>query len=359
MIGALATKLQAKMYMPDEYIMREGIVGTSMYFIQRGTVVVVKGMGTATPHEIGTLSEGNFFGEVALTSAGNTRRNASVISHTVLWLQRLNKVDVYEIGRIEPLLLYTLRRVSIARRRELGEEVRSAATAFAQDLSAHRVVDKMQHRPARWRVLKAKPANMEGASDEATLQRKPSVKGLGKVMVTLRRRLPQQGATVAPGLTSEVSTTSADSPTAQWTCATPKQRVHTASQPSGEAMLSPQWDDDYGPGSDGAGATHTRVGFANDDVSAVTRAQGDEPPPRASFIGIEKRTSEEDVTAGGGPARGDSMESLHEASEEDEVSELMSLVGELAAQRERLAEDSRRLEQLESHVSPTALERPR
>ena len=37
-IGAPATKLQAKMYMPDEYIVREGIIGASMYFIQRGTV---------------------------------------------------------------------------------------------------------------------------------------------------------------------------------------------------------------------------------------------------------------------------------------------------------------------------------
>ena len=114
-------------YMPDEYIVREGIVGTSMYFIQRGTVRIVKGMGTAAPQEIGMLTEGNFFGEVALTAVGTMRRNASVISHTVLWVQRLNKADVYEIGRVEPLLLYTLRRVAIARRRELGEDVRSAA----------------------------------------------------------------------------------------------------------------------------------------------------------------------------------------------------------------------------------------
>eukprot|EP00966_Prymnesium_polylepis_P292240 6749025-Prymnesium_polylepis.1 len=123
------------MYMPDEYIVREGIIGTSMYFIQRGTVredpLREYGAGWGrSPRALRMIlfscvsAPGLLFTcrcvlpratglqqhkrsacspKVALTTAGNSRRVASVISHTVLWLQRLNKADVYEIGRVEPL----------------------------------------------------------------------------------------------------------------------------------------------------------------------------------------------------------------------------------------------------------------
>ena len=64
----------------------------------------------------------------------------------MLWLQRLAKADVYEIGRVEPLLLYTLRRVSMARRRELGEEVRAASGALMTGVVVRSVISRLRRR---------------------------------------------------------------------------------------------------------------------------------------------------------------------------------------------------------------------
>jgi len=126
-IGALASKLETKLYMPNEFVVREGVIGSSMYLIQRGCARVIKSIGTKEQTEICKLTEGNFFGEVSIVAASHTKRGCSVISHTVLLVCRLAKEDVFEIGKMEPLLLYTLRKVAISRRRELGEDIQTTS----------------------------------------------------------------------------------------------------------------------------------------------------------------------------------------------------------------------------------------
>ena len=300
-----------------------------------------------------SLVVGHYFGEVALTASGSTRRTASVISHTVLWLQRLNKADVHEIGRIEPILLYTLRRQAIARRRELGEELRSAATVFTQEATANAFSDKMRRRATRRRKI----AKVEDSQDPGGLQKKHLVKGVSKVLLTVKRHRLVGPAPVAPAsAASEVSTTTSQSPTATWTCATPPQAAPTSRtqpQPSDDTPLSPRWDDDYGlvtgEGGTGADGAHSRVGVADDDDGV-----GGQGGRRKSLLDLERRTSDDAVDD---TPMLESSESLDDAPEEDEVGELMSLVGELQAHRQRLADDQRKLEQLENHVRPARLER--
>lgn len=57
-------------------IIKQGALGTKMYFIQSGTVKIVLQGGEF----LGTLSEGAYFGEICLLT--KTRRNASIIAET-------------------------------------------------------------------------------------------------------------------------------------------------------------------------------------------------------------------------------------------------------------------------------------
>ena len=69
-----------------DIVIKEGTVGTKMYFIQEGIVDVVLGGG-----EVATsLSDGSYFGEICLLT--NARRVASVRAETYCNLYSLHKV---------------------------------------------------------------------------------------------------------------------------------------------------------------------------------------------------------------------------------------------------------------------------
>ena len=57
-VSEIVTKLQYEVFLPGEYIIREGTVGTKMYYIQEGIVDIV-----TTDGEVATsLSDGSYFG---------------------------------------------------------------------------------------------------------------------------------------------------------------------------------------------------------------------------------------------------------------------------------------------------------
>ncbi|KNC50997.1 cyclic nucleotide-binding protein [Thecamonas trahens ATCC 50062] len=86
----LTRKLKPEVYTPNDYIIREGDFGASMYFITRGIVTVeLAGVG-----KVNTLGEGSFFGEVALLM--KAKRNASIIAKTFVDVFVLLKEDVDE-----------------------------------------------------------------------------------------------------------------------------------------------------------------------------------------------------------------------------------------------------------------------
>lgn len=85
LIKQIVTKLRPGIFTPGDYIFREGEVGDSMYFISRGSVEVVSKDGKTA---YATLSQGNFFGEIALLL--QQPRNASI--------RALDYVDLYTLG---------------------------------------------------------------------------------------------------------------------------------------------------------------------------------------------------------------------------------------------------------------------
>lgn len=62
-VSEIITKLQYEVFQPGDYIIREGSVGTKMYFIQEGIVDIVTKSG-----EVATsLSDGSYFGGMCHT----------------------------------------------------------------------------------------------------------------------------------------------------------------------------------------------------------------------------------------------------------------------------------------------------
>ena len=171
-IALLVQRLTMVMYMPDEVIIKEGANGDSMFFIQGGAVYIVQKQTI-----LGELKQGNFFGEVALTSARGARRTASVLSRTVATLQQLSRQDLEEVALDEPGVLVLIRQTAIKRRRELGEDIRALKdTAFSvliRNRSSANLVDSFRKRNAAMRA--AKKVHPE-ASGHHALRRRSSLK---------------------------------------------------------------------------------------------------------------------------------------------------------------------------------------
>jgi len=60
-VSEIITRLQYEVFQPGDYIIREGTVGTKMYFIQEGIVDIV----TKTGDVATSLSDGSYFGGTA------------------------------------------------------------------------------------------------------------------------------------------------------------------------------------------------------------------------------------------------------------------------------------------------------
>lgn len=63
LLREIAVELRAALFTPGDYIFRAGEIGRHMYFISRGTVEVIAADGQTI---LSTLSDGDFFGEIAL-----------------------------------------------------------------------------------------------------------------------------------------------------------------------------------------------------------------------------------------------------------------------------------------------------
>jgi len=73
LVREIALRLRPVVFTPSDYIMRAGQYGRHMYFISRGTVEIIAADGHTV---LATLTDGAFFGEVALLFS--QPRNASV-----------------------------------------------------------------------------------------------------------------------------------------------------------------------------------------------------------------------------------------------------------------------------------------
>lgn len=143
-IVMISQQLTPMLYMPGEVIVKEGLVGYSMYFIERGQVKIITGYGTDKEKQIGTLSAGSFFGEVALTQQAGVQRAATCMSATVLMLDKLTRSSLEHVASSFPQLLATIRRVAIARRRDLGEEIRAVSKTASSSILVQKFANKLK-----------------------------------------------------------------------------------------------------------------------------------------------------------------------------------------------------------------------
>lgn len=90
---AIVMNLKQILYLPGDYIIRYGDFGSEMYFVVRGCV---HAMDEAENTLYTILSEGCFFGEIALLKK-NSRRTATVRSFTYSQLNVLYKEDFFDI----------------------------------------------------------------------------------------------------------------------------------------------------------------------------------------------------------------------------------------------------------------------
>ena len=88
-VRAIIMKLQTELFLPGDYVIKFGDLGDSLYFVVKG---VVQAMDEAEQQVYAVLSQGNFFGEIALLQA-MPKRTATVRSFTYSQLNVLYKED--------------------------------------------------------------------------------------------------------------------------------------------------------------------------------------------------------------------------------------------------------------------------
>lgn len=97
-IRDLVVKLKPVLFLPGDYICRKGEIGTEMYIVNKGKVVVTEGSTVLV-----TLSEGSVLGEISVLGIpGCSRRNADVRSLGYSNLYVLSKADLWDTLRNYP-----------------------------------------------------------------------------------------------------------------------------------------------------------------------------------------------------------------------------------------------------------------
>ncbi len=96
-IKEIALEMKPLVFMPGDYVYHAGEQGRDMYFINKGTVEIVSKTGAQI---YATLTDGDFFGEIALVL--NEPRTASVRTVTFCDLYRLDKQVFEHVLRHHP-----------------------------------------------------------------------------------------------------------------------------------------------------------------------------------------------------------------------------------------------------------------
>ncbi|XP_065138197.1 potassium/sodium hyperpolarization-activated cyclic nucleotide-gated channel 2 [Paramisgurnus dabryanus] len=105
-VTVLLTKLRFEVFQPGDIIIREGMLGRKMYFIQHGCVSVI----THDKKEK-KLNDGCYFGEICLLNRG--RRTASVIADTYCRLYSLSVDSFNEVLEEHPLMRRAFESVAV------------------------------------------------------------------------------------------------------------------------------------------------------------------------------------------------------------------------------------------------------
>lgn len=112
-VPALAALAEARIYMPQAVIARQGELEWSLFYIRRGRVGVIRHDEDGTAHRTATLSEGGFFGEVGLIF--DTPRTADVVTDEECDVLVLERRKAHELLQREPELHAFLKQSGLTR----------------------------------------------------------------------------------------------------------------------------------------------------------------------------------------------------------------------------------------------------
>ncbi|KAH7962015.1 hypothetical protein HPB52_013969 [Rhipicephalus sanguineus] len=114
-VNDVVTKLKYEVFQPGDIIIKEGTLGTKMYFIQEGIVDIVMSNG-----EVATsLSDGSYFGEICLLT--NARRVASVRAETYCNLFSLSVEHFNAVLDVYPVMRRTMESIAAERLNKIGK----------------------------------------------------------------------------------------------------------------------------------------------------------------------------------------------------------------------------------------------
>jgi hyperpolarization activated cyclic nucleotide-gated potassium channel 2 len=127
-VSEIITKLQYEVFQPGDYIIKEGTVGTKMYFIQEGVVDIVTKSGDVAT----SLSDGSYFGEICLLT--HAKRVASVRAETYCSLFSLAVDHFTSVLEHYPVMRRTMETVAAERLNKIGQN--PAAVSSSNDIEA-------------------------------------------------------------------------------------------------------------------------------------------------------------------------------------------------------------------------------
>ncbi|XP_035707444.1 potassium/sodium hyperpolarization-activated cyclic nucleotide-gated channel 1 isoform X2 [Folsomia candida] len=292
-VSEVVTKLQYEVFQPGDIIIKEGTIGTKMYFIQEGIVDIVMANG-----EVATsLSDGSYFGEICLLT--NARRVASVRAETYCNLFSLSVEHFNAVLDQYPLMRRTMESVAAERLNKIGKNPNLVATREDQSVSA--IVTALSEQAAHEDEevdLQPTPPPSNKSKDKDKCDMRELTKALAKVnlprpksencflasLETLNNTVP----TTTPGPISSSAVTSMSS----------KLLVAAVTAPLLTTMGHPQLMSHMAGTSQPSGAAHSST---NADVIVKTASAPVTPIPGGK-AGVEKPPSYSQVTGTIGPA---------------------------------------------------------
>jgi hyperpolarization activated cyclic nucleotide-gated potassium channel 2 len=135
-VSEVISKLKYKVFQPGDIIIKEGTVGTKMYFIQEGIVDIITKEG-----EVATsLADGSYFGEICLLT--NTKRVASVRAETYCNLFSLSVEHFDSVLEQYPVMRRTMETVAAERLIKIGQNP-SIIRSEVDDMSDLSLIDSL------------------------------------------------------------------------------------------------------------------------------------------------------------------------------------------------------------------------
>ncbi|XP_031329269.1 potassium/sodium hyperpolarization-activated cyclic nucleotide-gated channel 2 isoform X7 [Photinus pyralis] len=173
-VSDVVTKLKYEVFQPGDIIIKEGTIGSKMYFIQEGIVDIVMANGDVAT----SLSDGSYFGEICLLT--NARRVASVRAETYCNLFSLSVDHFNAVLDQYPLMRRTMESVAAERLNKIGKN---------PNLVAHKEEDLGSESKTINAVVNALAAEADhvNGSDESVARLHVSDRSLHELGRTLKR----------------------------------------------------------------------------------------------------------------------------------------------------------------------------